>query len=206
MKHFAIEDWADEARDLVGGSQKSAMMRHLDEGCERCAGTFRMWQGVSQIASREKSYIPPEGIVRSVKALYALQKPESLAARSVKVARLVFDSFKQPVPIGVRASGQPIRQVLYRTNGYYIDLRIEGQTGSSQSSVVGQILRHPGAPPANAHLPVVVSRGKTPMVRTITNQLGEFHFEFDATKNHELSILVDEDASISVPLRGSQRS
>ncbi len=206
MRHFAIEDWADKARDLVGGSQKSAMMQHLEEGCERCAGAFRMWQEVSQIAAREDSYKPPEGVVRSVKALYILQKSESLAARSVKVARLVFDSFKQPVPVGVRASGQPIRQVLYRTGGYYVDLRIEARTGSSRSSVVGQILRHPGDSTAAALLPVVLSRGKTPMVRTITNQLGEFHFEFDATKNHQLSILVEEDASISVPLRGSKRS
>lgn len=206
MKHFAIEDWADLVHGLVADEKRAAMKGHLDDGCDTCAAHFHICERVAHIAINESSYEPPEGIVRSVKALFALQAPTTESARNIKIARLIFDSFRQPVPVGVRAFGQPSRQVLFKAGRYYIDLRIERQAGKSQSSLVGQVLRHPGAPPDTGQLDVRLTRGKTPISNTVTNRLGEFHFELDATKNHEISISVEEDSSITVPLRGTQRS
>ena len=167
---------------------------------------FHLCRDVTDFSTRESSYEPPEGVVRSVKALFALQTPKTVTPPMLKVARLIFDSFRQPVPVGVRAFGQPSRQVLFKAGRFYIDLRIERQSGTSHSSLVGQVLRHPGAPPDTAQLDVRLTQGQTPISNTVTNRLGEFHFELDATKNPEISINVEENSSITVPLRGSQRA
>ncbi len=205
MRHFADEDWSDLARGLMAKARKASMLRHLDEGCERCAGYYRTWRSVNECATRGVSYQPPEGVVRSVKALYALHKPKSASTRSVKIARLIFDSFRQSVPVEVRGMTQSIRQVLYKAGGYYVDLRIEHKTETSQASVVGQILRHPGARPDTGQLSVALSRGDTPLEHTVTNQFGEFHLEFDASKNHDLSITIDKVSSVMVPLHKSHK-
>ena len=44
MKHFSEEDWADFVRDLVAPEMRMTMQQHINEGCNQCEATLRLWQ------------------------------------------------------------------------------------------------------------------------------------------------------------------
>src|SRR5260370_38018897 len=102
MKHFAVEDWADFARQVIDPARKPAIERHLDEGCEDCRKALLMWRSVSEISSREAAYHPPESSIRVAKAYYAAYSFHKQPSSSNKIARLTFDTFGPAVPAGIR--------------------------------------------------------------------------------------------------------
>ena len=104
-RHFSEEDWVDFARRQGSEEQKARLARHLDTGCARCTPTLHFWQAVVGLAGQEASYRPPEGLVGQARAEFALRRPERLLGRVARSASLVFDSFRQPLPAGVRTTG-----------------------------------------------------------------------------------------------------
>src|SRR5213593_1057718 len=112
--HFSEEDIVDFARQQGSVEQRARLTRHLDAGCDRCAPTLRFWEAVFGLAGQEASYRPPEGVVAQARAEFAFRPPEGLLGRVTRTASLVFDSFRQPVPAGVRAAGLSPRQLLYK--------------------------------------------------------------------------------------------
>src|SRR5262249_19751763 len=104
MTHFSLEDWADFARERASGDAVAKMQGHLDEGCAECARILAMWRSVLQVASREPAFRVPESAVRCVKALYHVSRPEKLESLPLRLARLVFSSFAEPLREGVRSA------------------------------------------------------------------------------------------------------
>src|SRR5438034_9186745 len=101
MKHFALEDWADFARQVIDSERKAAMQRHLDEGCEDCRKAMLMWRNVSEISSREAAYQPPESSIRVAKAYFAAYGSYRQPSPFTKIARLTLDTSGQAVPSGI---------------------------------------------------------------------------------------------------------
>jgi hypothetical protein len=60
LKHFPLRDWADFVRGVA--EQKAPMQEHLDQGCESCKTTVRMFSALVEFAKQEVVYGPPSGL------------------------------------------------------------------------------------------------------------------------------------------------
>src|SRR5712691_4363736 len=208
-RHFAEEALVDFARQQGGEEQTARMERHLDAGCERCAQTLRLWKAVLGLAGQEASYRPPEAVVGQVQRQFALHRPKGFLERVARNASMVFDSFRQPLPAGVRAAGASPRQLAYKAGRYLIMLRVQPRAGSDRLSVVGQVLDEANPTKALQDAPVLVLRGKETVDRTLTNHLGEFQLEQDPSESLRLCVGAPEVEPLAVllpsvgPTRGS---
>lgn len=194
MKHYSEASWADFARGLVSGTTKMTMQTHIDDGCKKCAATLAVWQSVLAIAGRESLFVPPADTVRVVKSQFAALVPEARSG-----FRILFDSNLQPVTAGIRGS-VVARQVLYETDEYYIDLRLEPRREADRACLVGQILNRTGQDRAAQGIAVRIQKGTMPTAETSTNQFGEFQLEFEAVHGLRISVRRDETHEIVLPL------
>jgi len=198
MNHFAIEDWADFARGLASADRKGAMQMHLDNGCGKCAGVVSLWQEILDLAAGESSYQPPESAVRTIKVSYVLEGLRKTFPRGAQIAKLVFDSFRQPLPEGVRNLGPRARQLLYRAGKFAIDLRLD--SGPDRASLVGQVLDSTRPDQGVADIPVTLFKSRTRVLKTVTNRLGEFHFEIEDPNGLRVWIGVDQERPVFINL------
>jgi hypothetical protein len=195
--HFSEEDWVDYAR-RQGGDQHG-LEQHLAAGCRRCGRTLRFWEGVHGLAVQESSYRPPEGVVGRAKAQFAL-RPPAIPTRLARTVSLIFDGFRQPLPVGVRAAGPAPVQLVYKAGHYMVMLRVEPTADSDRLSVVGQILDEANPKKSLQDLAVLVLKGGEAVERTLTNHLGEFQLESEQAESLRISVGVPEIGSLTVPL------
>jgi CheY-like chemotaxis protein len=121
--------------------------------------------------------------------------------RAANAVRLIFDSLRDPMPAGLRASEARGRRMLYACGNLTVDLWIRPQEGSDRITLEGQILdmAKPGRRLENTA--VALHGPKGPMVHTTANEFGEFHLDFEIQPKLVLKI-EDERAhglSISLP-------
>lgn len=195
MPHFSLEEWADFARNVVKGDQKAAMQTHLESGCKPCAKVLGTWTRVREAATREKAYQPPESAVRTVKGLGAIHIPAQTS-----FARLLFDSFSNPIAAGVRSTATVARQLLYGIGAYRIDLRLEPQMDSDKVSLVGQILNSADPAKHAAAVPVVLLKGRKVLAESHTNGFGEFHLQCDLDGRLQLRLTLPHGSEVRIPL------
>jgi hypothetical protein len=110
---------------------------------------------------------------------------------------LVFDSFRQPQLAGVRAAGTTARELLYKAGHYMIKLQVE-TAAADRVSIVGQILDERDPEGGLRDIVVRALKGSKTLDRTLTNRLGEFHLEPDATEKLQLSVNVREIGTFAV--------
>jgi hypothetical protein len=198
-QHFSEEDWVDFARAQGNLEQRARVVRHLEAGCPRCAQTLRIWAAVLSVAEQKASCPPPEQTIANLKKQFARQKPKGLRERLASEVALVFDSFRQPLPAGVRASGLlPPRYLLYKAGRYAIRVRVEPTAASNNCTIVGQILDEQEPTRALRDIAVLAMKGTRTLGRTLTNQLGEFQLEPDAAGSLQLSVGVPEIGTFTV--------
>ena len=195
MPHFSLEEWADFARDVVKGDQKAAMQTHLESGCKPCANVLGTWTRVSEAATREKAYQPPDSAVRTIKGLGAIHIPAKTS-----LARLLFDSSTNPIAAGVRSAATVARQLLYGVGAYRIDLRMEPQMDSDKVSLVGQILNSADPAKQAAAVPVVLLKGRKVLAESHTNGFGEFHLQCDLEGSLQLLLTLPQGSEVRIPL------
>jgi hypothetical protein len=199
VRHYSEVSWADFMRNLVPAEERTAMQRHLDGGCEQCGATLQMWREVFSVASGEKAVTPPPDVVHLVKAEFAVAGP--VADRKV---RLIFDSTLQPATAGVRGSVSA-RQLLYETDDFCIDLRLQPHREARLTSVIGQVLsRARSSGHSTNAMPVRLCSRDASIAETVTNQFGEFHLEFDHSHDLHLAIGWDLNNAIVLPLYGAR--
>lgn len=172
------------------------MQQHIDDGCQKCSDTLRIWQSVSSITGRERAFAPPDDTVRVVKNQFAAIQPAVSSS-----VRLVFDSMLQPLTAGTRGS-IPARQFLYETDEYYIDLRLEPRVEADRACLIGQVLNRAGADRNAPGLAVRLREGTQPIAHTSTNEFGEFQLEFAAGNSINLSISGGATHEVILPLYG----
>ena len=204
MTHYSIEDWADFGRRAVTKKREAVMQRHLDSGCKQCGQAQSMWQAVMEAAQQETTFEPPADVVRIAKSAYALARPEKGAHWLTDVANMVFDSFREPLPAGVRASRSQARQIMYKHGSLAVDIRVQPEPGTDRYSLVGQVLdtESPDRPPKPRT--VLLRAGNERVSKTRTNQFGEFHFEVAGAELPSVGIEVGRHMRMFVPLRGGQ--
>jgi hypothetical protein len=200
MQHYSLEEWADFARDLAAHGKKTAMQSHLETGCKKCTGVFALWQRVDEAARRESTYQPPETAVRTVKglgAIHGIGKPRKSTSR---LAKLLFDSFRNPLQAGVRSTPTSARQQLYGAGNYRIDLRMEPREDSEKVAVVGQVLNAVDPARTSDSVPVILFKGSKIVSVSQTNSFGEFHLECDLHDDLKLHFKIPSEMEIWIPL------
>jgi hypothetical protein len=200
-EHLTEEDWFDFARQQAAPAVRARLEQHLEKGCSRCTQTVRLWRAVLDVADQEAAYRPPEGVLRQLKADFALRRPKGLLERVAEQVALVFDSFRQPQAAGVRTAGAAPRQLLYKAGRYAIRLRLESGADAQRLSIVGQLVDEHHSPAAVQDIAVIALKGRKTIDRTLTNQLGEFVLEPDSAENLRLCVGVAEIGTFTVEPR-----
>ena len=180
----------------------------LDEICLRLRGRIIIVTGEDhdpEVAALIQKYRLPqilrERLLQDLwSTLNSLPKQSSVFRRVIS-ARLIFDSFLQPAPAGIRSSQLAGRRVVYQADGLMVDLLLEQpQTDSLRISLVGQLLDSAKPERQLDILSVALQGRKGPIAVASTNKFGEFHFEFGLERNVNLEIETTADQWISVVL------
>jgi len=134
-------------------------------------------------------------------SLESLFHANKILRRVVDAAHLVFDSFLQPMPAGVRGVSQlPARQLVYQSGSLMADLWLEPQTDSYNLALAGQIVDSNRPDCQFDSIPVVLHGRKGPIALETTNKFGEFHFNFGFEPSVTLEIEVRGNHWVSVAL------
>src|SRR6266568_1790091 len=176
MEHFSEQAWADFVRGIGESEMKANVKSHLARGCSDCRAAFDVWSRVQTTLVNERTYTPPDSAVRMVKQEFtAAYSPEQ---RSSVLASLLFDTFAQPLPAGIRSTVAVARQLIYEAEGLTVDLRLDRQPQS---------------------IKIWTEKG-LPIVQARANVSGEFQLEFEPQDGLRLSVNVDGRRTIRIPL------
>lgn len=129
-----------------------------------------------------------------------LEGARKALSQGAQIATLVFDSFRQSLPEGVRTVAPRARQLLYQAGKFTVDLRLD--TGPDGAFLVGQVMDSTRPDQGVADVPVTLFRSRTSVSKTVTNTLGEFQSELEDPNELRLSIAIDEECPILIDLQG----
>jgi len=199
MRHFSEQPWVDFVRGVSRPEISRNIKAHLAEGCSKCKTLHEDWRRVGRLASEEGAYAPPENLVRLVKLGFAGKTAQP--SRTWTLANLVFDSFAQPLPAGVRSGTLNIWQVIYEAEGLTVDLRFGRRTQSTEVHVVGQVFdkQEVRALQNNASIELLTDQEQT-IATTPVSDLGEFHLEFEHKDHLWLSVKATGRNTVRIPL------
>ena len=193
----------DFVRGLLKPLERAAMEGRLSGGCQECQQSLDLLRRFASLAQAEAQYDVPEYAVRAAKAVFALQQPERVHMLPRMAARMVFDSFREPLPAGMRAGHRISRQVLFEAGDYALDLRLEHERGSSYVTLVGQIANRKDPSLRMPDLPVFLLSARQIVARAFSNPFGEFQMEYKPKGRLRLFVPVEDWAKrIEVTLSG----
>jgi hypothetical protein len=189
MKHFDVTNWTDFARGCATEPDRAGMTAHLASGCRRCSATVDLMQRVVASTQGDDLYEPPADIVRCVKAIGAMQRPGPSVARLV--GRLIYDSFGEPLPAGMRAEDRISRHTLYEAGEFHVDLRLEQEKGSPFVTLVGQLTNRANPDNSLPAAPVLLMAQKNIIAHAVYNRFGEFQMDYPPARHLRLCVALD---------------
>ena len=201
MKHFQVEQWVDFVRGLAGPTDKKNMEQHLSLGCPKCSAILRRLRRFAAAAAADAAYRIPDGAVRSACDILGQQRLDRVLSLPRLVAKLLFDSSREPALAGVRSQEQVMRQAMFEAGDYYVDLRLEHER--PPVILVGQVVNctQPGQKVSGAPV-ILISGGKRVAGQTLSNHLGEFQIECQAAGLQRLCVAPQQAGiCIEVPLK-----
>jgi len=175
------------------------MEQHLEDGCETCQESLRLWRTVAETANGEVRSEVPDDLLRSCQAAFAEWWRRYVLPKRATFARLIFDSLFEPLPAGVRGSGPAPRRVLERAGRWSVDLRFE-PTAGKRMVMTGQVLRLGKRGAEQMNMPVLLMRRGALLTDTVANQFGEFQLQFDLADDLQLYVEVPEQRPIGIIL------
>ena len=168
------------------------------EVCAQCRTDIALLQWLSDFGLQERQYEPPTWALANAENVFKLKKPGVVTIAKELVATLVFDSFSQPLPIGIRQRDLPSRQALYQAGNVHLDLKIE--LGDEQGLLIGQIVSDKGEVDVDG-LNIEITQAGEVIGKSRTNGLGEFIFQDLPKGNYELQVLLSDTMVKLPPLR-----
>lgn len=199
-QHYSDAEWADFVRGLMAGSARTSMEAHFSSGCRRCGRAAQAFGTVAAVARGEEAFTVPGHAFRWAMAVFSLRQPERVQILPRVLARLVFDSFGELQPVGVRSLERVSRQAMYRAGDYYVDLRMESEPGTHRVSLVGQIAGSKEGPRSFGNVPVVLAAGKDILAHSVSNEFGEFQMSYEPGRRLRLYVPLHGGRGIEVPL------
>jgi len=203
MKHFQTEYWSDSGSQVVFDARRNAVHRHGTARQRLDGETRALSKKVARAAAIEAGYQPAAENIRIVKSAFSTARGTAPPQHAGELMQLVFDSFSQPAPLGIRSASMLVRQMLYRAEPYQIHIQIELQRERNRLAVTGQLvdLTHPEM--VGREVQVMLSDGAEDVVKTVTNQFGEFRGEVRNSGDLEISFPGREGKPVTILLRGT---
>jgi hypothetical protein len=200
-KHLSATDAADLARDVAAPQTRRRSDRHIASGCARCERLISLFRRVSEIARMDARWEPPAEALDKARDIFAI-RPRQLERPFRKLLpRLVFDSFREPLPVGMRSAQSVSRHVLYRADQYYVDLRLDATPGTRRVSVAGQVVRRGADKTLPGTVSVLLLDQRTVLADAPVNAFGEFNFDYDNQARLKLRVLLNSgQAGLDLPL------
>ena len=173
MSHLTVEAILEYIDGGGLGENAAESETHLSS-CAHCREQLVELKELAVFLAEDKQNEPPAEVLREAVDLFqpVLQPRESTTSRIFQIARRVFDSYEQPLE-GVRSVGTIPRQLLYRSGGVDVDLRIQADEG--RVFLAGQLLSESETFPE--HTRVRLEAGGAVRFSTATNAVGEFSFD-----------------------------
>jgi hypothetical protein len=118
---------------------------HLATGCPSCTEEHQWLSEIIRLKTADVSFDVPEELIQWTVAQFKVQSATFATGLRQLLAQLIFDTLTSPLLSPVR-SDQPgsqqasPRQLLYRAEGYHIDLRFERTADEGAVEIVGQIM------------------------------------------------------------------
>ena len=198
MRHPDISDWTDYVRAIAGENDRSDLQNHLDEGCGPCRALVSTLERVTTTAEIDGAITPPAGAIRSVKAFFHLQHPETRDSWCELALRRAFDSALGPATAS-RSAEQATRQMLFESDEYTLELSLDYSPGEVDAVLRGQLLEAHGEP--RSHTPVFLVGDGEVIGRTISEQQGTFEMSGRLDQSCELWVFPDDENRIRLSLK-----
>src|SRR4051812_2653308 len=138
MKHFDLTAWSDLTRGTISAPKRDLMEAHLSSGCARCRTAFEFMTDLLAVARTSPQEEPSADAVRWAKAIFAMHQPARPGLPRL-AARLVFDSLRDPVPVGIRSGDAALRYAVYVAGNVCIDLHFQQDMDSRTAMIMGQM-------------------------------------------------------------------
>ena len=201
MNHCTIDQLTDHLLGEIAAEVKQQVTNHLDTGCQRCNALFGILARIRRVGRFDAAHRPPEGAVRTVKALsgFAHSRRQS---RRVKM-RLSFDSLLGPSLVGARSMDSSSRHLVFYSQNFALDLRMDYERSLSDVVVVGQLLNRDWGPLSD--VPAYLVSGDRVVSHSTTGRLGEFHMEGRPRGPMHLQLAVNDEELIDVELDRRQQ-
>jgi DNA-binding NtrC family response regulator len=139
-------------------------------------------------------------------SLEALFRPEARVQDATRVARVISDSLRDPLPAGVRGLQDRSRRLLYAAGSLRVDLLIEPDAGSHRLALAGQILDSAKPDRRFDGVPVTLKGWRGSVAQINAGEFGEFHLDFRFETNVSLEIKIAETNCLTVPLPVLERA
>ncbi len=196
MSHATIDQLTDH---LLGQGDEETRQRvtgHLASGCQRCNALFGALARVRSVGNSDAAQLPPDGALRTVKALAGFARPRH-STRRVDM-RLSFDSLLSPGLAGARSMHASSRHLVFYSQNFALDLRMDFERSVRDVVVVGQLLNRDWGPLSD--VPAYLVSGDRVVSHSTTGRLGEFHMECRPLGPMHLQLVVNDDELIDVEL------
>lgn len=205
MSKYDVTIWSDYVRGLLDPATRNELSAYLElPGSVAARRTVQAFGGLLAFAARDAAAEPPAGALRSVKALGSMLRPREDSWLRKLQSVLVFDSASAPLLAGVRDLGHLDRQLIFRNDDYYVDLRLEQEAPNGAPNgawvIVGQLLREKDGVRPVAGVPVIAANVERFLSRSTTGKLGEFQAEGLPSADLRLLFLVDDELCLEVPV------
>ncbi len=198
MKHYDVTEWTDFVRGVADPARQRAMEDHLATGCGRCGRIATALRRVVEAGANELRHQPPDYAVRSVKAFFGLHRPERAPGWATTTLPLTFDSALAPASAGTRTLEDRSRQLLFESDDFALDVRLQRQSGDREAMVVGQLLKRPAEPVANA--PAYLVCDGAIASSGFTGEFGGFRMDCPRQGALDLWLFVSDTERIAVTL------
>ncbi len=185
MRHPSVETLIGQIENTGSAAALATTTKHLS-ACLPCQDKSGELSELLQFLHSDSQNEPPAEVLEWGTQLFqpVFQPAESESSKVLRIAKLVFDSFEQPTPVGVRYVGSAPRQLLFRTGKVDIDVRVE--SGDDRVSLAGQVLSESERFFENA--PVRLESHGVVRYQTQTNPVGEFLFDQVPHDTYHLSM------------------
>ncbi len=149
--------------------------------------------------------VTSEGLLRklwdNLQSLFTSRPGKVPLPQERRIGELVFDTFRQPLPAGLRASAPSARRLVYRCDSIVVDVLIEPRPVQGQLEITGQVLSAVTWQGKNADLPVALTTAERKLLASATtNQFGEFSLAFEFAENLILKVRVAENSWVFIYL------
>lgn len=194
VSRHATDVVLDEGRGVRSATADGGRRAHV-AGCAVCRAKVNVWKSFAGLAERLRAVEPPADVVERAKAL-ASRMPR-VTPRTRLNTTLGYDSVWIPLAAGIRGASPD--QTVYQAEEFSVDLRVSRER--AHVVILGQVTNVQQPARRLAHVQVELRAGDRVVVRTLSNNLGEFHLEHRERDRMSIEVMPQEGRFIRIPLR-----